>query len=507
MKRIPVLIVLIAAIFAASCSKSTPDITNSIPDEAFLVASFHPQQLYEKGQINTLESITSKIDNEFVRSIMDDPLKSGVDMGEYAFLFVSFNGDDPQIGMTAVLKDEGKFNSMIEELIKDEDEKVIQVDGFSVFAYSDDEAGMAWNNEQVILLASPNEDYSTDEWTSQLLPLFDLSKEESVTSIVNFKDFTGKMKDMNLWFTGDELIKVLGMSKKMSDLDIDFPMDLYNNYGQFFAEFVNGAMYVHSETHLSDDVSKATETFMVSKDELNKSLIELAPGNDLLLAMAYSAEIDKLVNMVKNFTPPKMDGISDKIEEATGVPGADILEALSGDLVIAINGAPEGATIPVEVMIGIGLDDESLQEKLMGTVGNMAEVEKDGDFFMIKANGIELYSGIVDGIWVITNAAGYKDAVTGKGLEKTLNDSKFKDYANGSMGMYINLDLTTYPAALQSMMSEGGGAQDAIEMVAESMSFLAMEASNYENDITLKTSKEDENSLYTILKIMEKADK
>ncbi|MDA3822428.1 MAG: DUF4836 family protein, partial [Bacteroidales bacterium] len=128
MKRIPILTVLIAAIFAASCSKSTPEITNSIPDDAFLVASFHPQNLYEKGQVSTLESISSKIDNEFMRGIMDDPLKSGIDLGEYAFLFGSFNGDNPQIGITAVLKDAGKFNSMIEELIKDEDDKVLQVD-------------------------------------------------------------------------------------------------------------------------------------------------------------------------------------------------------------------------------------------------------------------------------------------------------------------------------------------------------------------------------------------
>jgi len=172
--------------------------------------------------------------------------------------------------------------------------------------------------------------------------------------------------------------------------------------------------------------------------------------------------------------------------------------------VIAVNGAAEGAPIPIEIMIGIGLDDATLQEKLMGTVGNMAEVEKEGDFFMINANGMEIYSGIVNNVWVITNTPGYKDAVKGEGLAGTLGDSKFKDYAGGSMGMYMNLDLTTYPAALQSMMAQGD-AMEMMNMVAESLDFMGMEASNKESVMTLKTANDKENSLYTLMRIMEKA--
>jgi archaellum component FlaG (FlaF/FlaG flagellin family) len=506
MRKIPILIILIAAIIAASCSKKVSEIAGSIPDDSFLVATFHPKLLFDKGQLSSLEFIAKKIDNEFILSIIKDPAKSGVDLNEYAYLFAYFIDDDPIIGTTAVLEDEVKFTSMINNLLEEEDEEIIQIDGYSVVLPGNDEAGMVWNDKQVIILAAPEKEMSKEDWESQLVSLFDLPKEESITSIVDFNDFSGKMKDMNLWFTGDQLQKILDKTGAMDKMDIQLPMELYNNYGQFFAEFVNGAIYIHSETHLSDDVSKATETFVIAKEELNNNLLKLAPGNDLLLALAYSLEIDKLVDIMKKFTPPEMDGVSDKIEETTGIAGSDILEALNGDFVIAVNGAPEGAAIPVEIMIGIGLDDETLQEKLMGTVENWATVENDGDFFMINANGIELYSGIVDGIWVITNASGYKDAVSGDGLDITLNDSKFKDYAGGSMGMYMNLDLTTYPAALQEMMANGG-APEMLELVAESLSFIGMQASNYENDITLKTAKEEENSLYTILQILEKAEK
>ena len=188
------------------------------------------------------------------------------------------------------------------------------------------------------------------------------------------------------------------------------------------------------------------------------------------------------------------------------MPGDEILDAMNGDFVVAINGAPEGSMIPVEVFLGIGLEDESLQEKLMGTVGNMADVQQDGDFFMINANGIEVYSGIVEGTWIVTNAAGYKDAITGGGLDATLGDSKFSEFASGSMGMYMNLDMTTYPAMLQGMMSQGDGPVEMLELLSTSLSYMGIEASNDENNITLKTAKEDENSLYTLLQMIEKAD-
>lgn len=508
MRKIPLITLLIATLFVASCSKG-PELTNSIPDNAFLVASFHPKQLHDKGQIGTFESITQKIDNEVLLGIIKDPTLSGVDLNAFAYAFVYFpeeNDDDPSIGFTAALKDEGKFASMIKDLMKDEELKITTSGDYSMIIPENDDAAMAWNQEQVIFLTSPDHNNSAEASQEKLMDLFELAKEDAVTSIVDFKDFSGKMKDMNVWITGDELKKMMNKAPSMKGMDFDFPVELNNNYAQIFMEFDDGAMYLHSETHLSDDVSKATETFMVAKEELNKDLLEITPGNNLLLAMAFSVDLEKMSKMMKNFSPPQMDSVSGKIEQVTGIAGKDILEALNGDFVMAVNGAPEGSAIPIEILIGIGLDDETLQDKLLGTAGNWADVQQDGEFFTINVNGMELYSGIVNGIWVLTNASGYKEAVTGKGLEKTLNDTKFMDYAGGSMGMYYNLDITTYPAAIQAIMASGG-APEMLETFTESFVSLGMQASNKNSDMTLITAKKDENSLYTLLKVMEMAQK
>lgn len=502
MKKTPIFIVVLTLLLTASCSKKTSEIVKSIPDHATLVASLHPDQIYKKGQIGSLESITDSISNEFIRSIVKDPLLSGIDLSEYLYFFAYFIDDEPVLGMTADLKNQGKFTRMINELNKKEDTEIISHKGYNMITPDHDEAALAWNDDQVIFLSSPRQDMSADDWQTELVTLFEQEREQSINSVVNFKKFAGKMKDMNVWLAGDDLKKILEKTKSLKEMDFDLPVSLDNNYSQIFVEFADGAMKVNSEMYPSDDIKKATETFLVAKENLNADLLKMSPGNNLLMAVAFSVKTDKVVKLMKNFNPPQTEGMSDKIEKATGVSGKDILEALSGDFVLSVNGAPEGASVPVEVLIGIGLDDETLQEKMMGSVGNMAQVEKDGDFFMINAGGLELYSGIAKGIWVITNVPGYKDAIAGKGLKQNLSDSQFKDYADGSMGMYMNLDLTTYPAALQNMMTSGG-APKTLELLTESFDYLGMEASNYENKMILKTSNEKENSLYTMLRLME----
>lgn len=503
MRKVSVLIFVIAGILVSSCSKKGVRLEKSIPDESFAVASLQPQQLFRKGQINTLEFLMDNIDNDFLQEVVKNPSETGIEMDAYSYMFAYFKNDNPLIGVTAALDDPEKFNAFVKNLIDKDQDDIVSKGEFSFFIPDNDEAAMAWNTEQIIFLASPGEKYAAEDWKSELLSLYDLPKEETITSIVDFNDFTRKMKDMNLWFTGDQIMKIINKLDAKDSIEFDIPLELSNNYGQIFADFQDGAMYVHAETHYSDDVAKAAETFIITKDELNKDLLKLTPGNDLLMGIAFSVKLNKLINLIRNFTPQDMDGVSNQIQQVTGVPGKDILESLSGDLVIAVNGAPEGSAIPVEITIGIGLDDESLEKKMMDQVKNMASVEQDGDFFMINANGIELYSGIVKGIWVITNTPGYKDAVTGKGLDKNLQDSKFRDYSNGSMGMYLNLDFSGYPSALQRMLPSEDS-PGTFERISSSLSFMGIEASNSESDVIVKTTKDDENSLYTLLKMLDK---
>lgn len=503
MSKIPIIVAITLLSVSLSCSKKTSEAINSIPGHASLVASVHPEQIYNKGQVGSLESLTKSIRNEIILSIARDPFQSGIDMTEYIYCFIYFMDEEPVIGITANLKNRNRFSGMISKLNKKGDVEVISHKGYEMITLDSEETAMAWNDDQVIFLTSPGQILSADNWQSELVRLYELQKEESIATVVNFRDFAGKMKDVNIWAAGDDLKKVMEKTRSFKDLTIDLPVTFEKNYSQVFIEFADGLMNIHSEIHLNDDIKKATEMLLLAKDQLNPDLLKMSPGNDLLMALAFSLKTDRMAKVMKNINPSQLEGMSDKVEQATGVPGREMLEALSGDFVFALNGAAEGSAIPVEVLIGVGLNDEALQERLLDRVGNMAQVEKEGDFFMINAAGMQIYSGIMKGIWVITNVPGYKDAITGKGLKKNLMDSEFNAYAGGSVGMYMNLDLTTYPVAIQGMMASGG-APKTLELLTESFDYMGMEASNYEGNIILKTSDDEENSLYTLLRLAER---
>ena len=503
MKKLTFLAIIIAGIFLTYCKIKTPDYVNSIPDEAFGVVSMHPMQIHEKGQINTLENLKKKIDDELLREIIDDPLKTGLMMDAYAYLFVSMKDDGPQIGAVAGMANTDKFETLLKSM-DDMPDEFIEKDGFTMVV-PDKEGAIGWNDEKMILLVEPDGGRVQEEWEIELETLFNLSKEESLTSMVDFKDFTWNMKDLNAWFSSDKLRDML--EHMDTDMNINLPFTLYNNYAHLYCEFANGEILINGETHFSEEVKKNVDEYLVMKDKLNSDMLELAPGGNLLMAVAASMDIEKFQKVMKEMAPPDADKIGKGIENAIGVSANELWQSFTGDFVLSVNAIDDAETmIPVELFIGLGIKDEALQDKLMGTVENMAPVEKEGDFFVINAQGIEVYSGIVNGIWVITNAAGYKNAVKGGGLKSPLPQTKFKDFTNESSGMYLNLDFEAYPDMITQQLAKTPERKEWLEYMTESFNYLGASSGNYNSHMIIETKKPNENSLYTFLKMTEMMD-
>ena len=120
MKKLPLLIALTAGILVTSCSKKAPDFVNSIPDQSVIVMSMHPRQIFDKGQISTLEQLKEDVDDEFMRSIIENPKKSGIMLNEYAFGFVYMKNENPVIGFVAGLSNSNDFETMLKTLDEEE---------------------------------------------------------------------------------------------------------------------------------------------------------------------------------------------------------------------------------------------------------------------------------------------------------------------------------------------------------------------------------------------------
>jgi len=363
MKRIGLVFVWAALIVLSSCTKKTPEFVHSIPDDAIAVLSIHPMQIHSKSQISTFESIKQKVNDEVWSQILDDPLSTGLMMNEYAFVFVKMEEEAPVIGVVSGMKDQKKFEATLSKIKEGISEDFVSNEVYT-WIQPDNQGIIAWNNKQMIILASPDHDeFETSYFTGSLDRMFSPVREESITSLVDFKDFLGKMQDLNLWISSNEMFDIV---EKIAGDDLpDFPIALYHNYAQVYVDFADGEMNINGETHFSEEVEKNIEEFMVMKPALNEDMLKLAPAGNLLIAVAGSMDLAKTQQLIEKFAPPDIDTVSNKVERATGMEMEDLLNAISGDFTLAINGVEGEAMLPLEIFVGIGVNGRVLQEKLM----------------------------------------------------------------------------------------------------------------------------------------------
>jgi len=501
MKKLGLVFVWAALIALTSCSKKTPEFVHSIPDDAIAVLTLHPMRIHTKSQVNSFASIKERVKDEIWGQILDNPLSTGLMMNEYAYVFVKMEEKAPVIGVVCGMKDQKKFEATLSKINEGISEEFEAAEAYT-WIQPDREGIIAWNSQQMVVLASPDyNEFETAYFTESLDKMFSPVKEESITSMVDFKDFLGKMKDMNLWISSNEMFDVL--EKFMGDKIPDFPVALYHNYAQVFVDFSNGDMTINGETHFSEEVEKNIEEFLVMKPALNEDMLNLAPGGNLLVAVAGSMDLAKTQQLIDKFAPPQLDTMSNKVELATGMEMSDLLEAISGDFTIAINGVEGEAMIPLEVYLGIGVNGSVLQEKLLESIQGLAPVEEEGDFFIINFQGNEIYCGILNDVLVVTNAKNYKDAVKSGTYHTPLTSSRFGDFTDGSLGMFVNLDMSAYPALLQGLLSQKPKAKHWVDRITDPFDYLGVCAGNYKNKIVVKTSNPSENSLYTIMKMVD----
>jgi len=500
MKRIVYLTILLTGLLLSSCTKKAPTFVNTIPDNAVLVASLHPGQLYEKGGIASLENLKKEVDDDFARALLEDPQHSGLMIDEYSFLFVYLENESPVIGTVTGVRNKEKLESTIKEIGKEEELLIQEHAGFRYIMPEDDDVALAWNDEKLIFLAFKDA-YVMETKLAELDRLFKLPKEESITTMVDFKGFLKNMKDINIWVSSNELKTILQHMDK--DIQVNLPMTLDNNYGHVYCEFADGALYIDAESHFSEEIQKNIDQFLVMKDRIDPKLLQMAPGGNLLMAMGGGIELEKVRNLVDQFAPQSVDSLGSSIEEATGMTPQELWQAFTGDFIIAVNGTEANPTLPVEIFIGLGVDDATIQKKLMEKMGTMDPVEGNGDFFMLNYQGNEIYSGIIDGVWVLTNSKGYSAAIKSGKLEKTLNDTRFSELATSPIAMYMNLQLEDYPMMIQNTLRESAKGNEMLDYVSASFKSMLMTSANNKSNFTLETAKPGENSLYTLLRLSE----
>ncbi len=130
--------------------------------------------------------------------------------------------------------------------------------------------------------------------------MFNPVKEESIVSLVDFKDFQGKMKDINLWVSTDDMKKIDREIRQRIRLE-NLPVNLTNNYTHMYCDFANGALNISGETNFSEEVQKNLDEFLVMNPSLNQELLKMAPGGDLFWQCLFPWTWRKFRLWLRNF--------------------------------------------------------------------------------------------------------------------------------------------------------------------------------------------------------------
>jgi hypothetical protein len=188
-----------------------------------------------------------------------------------------------------------------------------------------------------------------------------------------------------------------------------------------------------------------------------------------------------------------------------------VIEALDGDLLLNIYGFAQGP-LPIPLAgIGFTVKSEEAFENLLALLPeDVKQKTNDGDkFYTYTVQGVvSLYYAYRDKRVLITDDADVISAFVEKGQKnslKNLKDSEIaKHLGNDFAYFYFNLDLSSYPVSIQTLLKENLRPEKEALKLLEAMKDFSYGGSNYSDFyVSLKFKDTKQNSLKVLFDLVD----
>ncbi|MFQ5447472.1 MAG: DUF4836 family protein [Saprospiraceae bacterium] len=492
-------LLLICNILAFSACQDDPSLQGTaatyIPAGATGVVTLNPQQLMDKAGFENFRnfsfftkmvSATSE-QNPLIAQVMEQPERSGVDLGKPVFIAHKLTGGEKQqttfmlfMSLRNVADFEKMFASENLEIKSQGDVRYITVS---------DGAILGWNENTAVALSA---DSPSPGLADELTTIFEARPKQSLADNRKFRQSQQGEHDISLWFSSSELALPEGSEPVFLALEIP-PSAFKNNEIHAFMDFEEGRITGHADLYPDDDTGQNL-MWRIFKKEQQAGFSTLLPGEGLQFAATAAIDIrgvDKIIS-----ERPQLSSPVENFYEAIGLSRREVLSTFGGDFLVAgydNAGGGEPVMVFATNFKTEGIADAYLKDAV--EKGMLREMEGGGYKFL----------GVSSETFSIRVNKGLGFAAL-KG--STLCFSKDKDIIESIQ----NGDATNTTPLAKSGTAQPVTGWVSAEMLgqifpAEGSSFREMQFSARKNgaDFILKTSDEHTNSLKTIFEKLDEA--
>ena len=127
--------------------------------------------------------------------------------------------------------------------------------------------------------------------------LIDLDKEYTLKTDKDFNNFLSKQKDINLWFSTNNIGGIPGVGNMTGALD--FVGGVKNNYGHAFADFQNGSMTFSTNLRFNQTLQETIDQYNFLDENAIKDILKYIPSENLLFVGNTNIDPEKIFDLLK----------------------------------------------------------------------------------------------------------------------------------------------------------------------------------------------------------------
>lgn len=549
----------------SSCTKKADELER-IPKEARIVLAMDAGSLHDKGNFEEvtdlkmykflekeMKSESSDMADMFEDAINDYKVTGLNARGEMFWFMVNENSDEEYFGFVFDMLDQDDFEKYIKDFFKEIGEEVTIEEKENYRYWSpDDDAWFGWNGTSLVLLGT--EDYSSRKQLGDHLDdIFEMGKDKSILEVKDFNNFYNARKDVSFWMSY-ALLSDMGMDDvpgmgnmggmgNMMDLDFD---DLYLHA---YLNFEKDMIVMEGKMSPKEVVDEQFDEYKFFRNGVDDKVLSYLPEK-AYMAAGFAMVPTEYYKWIKSIFP--IAAMESGVKEEMGFGITEAVEAIGGDFVFSISGFdmkeveytewnqewnPEkfsnynyktgkyeytGGYDYVEVQ---GTKEVLLPDMAMVASINNSEIfdkfaelleksmgeddyEKFGDIYKIEADNMNIFFSWNDEVMMIATDLELIEDALDKELDKTLAGTDIgKSLTSNASYFYFDLNMEDYPGEVENYIKEemGGDEFYVFSNIMETFNMMSMasDVNNYSFTMKVKTKDTGENSLYTLIKLID----